>query len=156
YFIGFLATGVVARFVANHATLKTVTLRGAAGAIAAALPLTALVVLIAVLTFALSRAYQDRRVGQLVQQLLSAPTDPVRVGEIDMGIVEAPEMVHRFEKQSSVADRFQYAEYLSARFSRQACGQMRQIKVLYRASQAFFDDTRTVDLDFGDDSPTLW
>jgi hypothetical protein len=155
YFIGFLVAGVVTRFVATRVIRPGVTLRRSGPVMAAALPLTILVALTGLTASAIARAYQDRRVGQLVQQLLSAQVEPVALEETSTGIVEAPVMVQRFEQHSMSVDRFQYANYLVATFSREACTPVRQVKAVYRASQAFFDDTRAVDLDFSHDSPTF-
>jgi hypothetical protein len=156
YFIGFLAAGLAVRFTLDHVMTPLATLHRAGRVVGGALPATLLVCAFAGAVVVLPRAYQDRNVGQLVEQLLAAEREPVRLQRAgSTSILEAPDLIERFGAHAAAIDHFQYGDYLMATFARDRCGAATQAKALYSASQPFFDDTRTFALDFSHESSSF-
>jgi hypothetical protein len=156
YFIGFLAAGLAVRSVVVAVPAPLSTIRAAGATLARALPIALVLAGAAFVTVAASRVYQDRNVDALIRRLLAGERDAVRVEPTaSAAVVEASELMRQFEHQSKTSDHFQYTHYLMATFSRSGCGAVTTVKALYRASQPFYDDTRTVALDFSHESSTF-
>jgi hypothetical protein len=147
YFIGFLALGIASRFAVQTFSRRTRETRAGVGEMLRS-PAT-LLVAAGLVAWVAARVYQDAAVRRLGESVLNAPADAVRTEPAQSSsIVEVPDLIARYRMQADGLDRFQYAYYLIATFSRTACANTATVKAIYAASQPFYDDTRNVALDF--------
>jgi len=153
YFVGVLVIGISAKWVVDTIRTRSVTVR------VPALAWATVLVAIGVGLVAASRAYQDRLAASLAAGVLAAPKAPLRLdwratSEGPPAAVAA-DLVERFDDASAHYTRFEYADYLTATFRRDACGAARSVRIRYRASQPAYDHSLTVPLDFGGGSASF-
>ncbi len=153
YFIGVLVLGLTAKWIVDVARTRALPVR------ASALMWAAGVAGAGVALVAASRLWQDRAVASLVAGVLAAPTAPLRLDwrETPEGPPTAvvADLVERFNRTSAQYARFEYADYVTTTFRRDACGAAGTLRVHYRASQPAYDHSLTVPLDFGGDSQSF-
>jgi hypothetical protein len=165
YFIGFLVAGVGLKFLVDRAIRLVALLRRpraggwfaaelreAGRSTARALPGALFVIVLAGAVILLTRLYQDRHVGQLLEQVLAADKEQIRIepqrpDTAAAPLVVAPDLVSRFDAFAKEQESFQYGDYLMATFSRDDC-RSPQVKLVYQASQAALDYSANATLDF--------
>ena len=153
YFIGVLVIGITVKSVIDAVRARSVTFSWSATAWVTGFIATGWLII------AGSRMYQDRAVVSLVEGVLAAPKEALRLEWREMPdgppSAVAADLVDRFNRQAAELAVFESVDYVTATFQRDDCGAAPTARVRYRASQPAYDHTLTVPLDFGGDSRTF-